>query len=344
MATLTPNANALLGFRSQIDAVFNIFGGLEQIQYFLPEEQIIDIALFNGPSFCTTPYQFEYTPGQFLPYYLFSLELLGYQEGIPYSVFDASWRHIYTDKAGSINYKNERRYFWGLNPKEQELVQNSYHGQRYFIQFQTSTNLVLAQMLVCQTFKLELINSFITDLELNIKTKQTYSFNEVYLNFPQPQPYPVRIWTLESPFDSVSSVKSLKENKNTVITDYPVGSVAGFANPNSSLWILAEYLINNSANIPLNLDQITGIDSWQTKTLYDPLAGTTILFINAGPVNRSAPMNRLIGGLGTPIKSNFLSSNRVKVNIIYKQSNARPEDVNITASLSDPSSLLLRVF
>jgi hypothetical protein len=332
--------SALAVFKPKIDRVFQHFGGLDLVKYLLPEEQILDIANFNGYSFTASPFEFIPFGGgdeEPLPYYLFDMGVLGYQKNVIYNVLDNDWRLVYRGKCTERTYKDEKAFYWGATQKERLLAQNSKHGDRYFISFNSPTGPVLAQLLICQSMGLEFNDRFLTSLESQVAVEKATDINEVFIYFPKDMQGTIRVYSLSSPFGAVTSLQDMLDNKNLLTADYIADDRAAFLRPDENTWLCLEQILADGRKRPVGIQKIEGLDSWQHKIITDP-AGNQIMFINAGTANRVAPMSRMLGGLGKPIRTNFLSSTKLKVNIFAQQTTQS----NLTLNLSSAGSYLHR--
>jgi hypothetical protein len=307
---------ALQIFKPKIDLVFQQFGGLDFIKYFLEEEQILDIANFNGPTFTVTPFEFKPQDSDTqLPYYLFDLSTIGYRKNTTYNVLNSRWELLFTGVCPETEVRGERGFYWGTAPAERALIRASSHASQYYLNFRTPDGPVLAQFLVANTLGLEYTERFLSNLESEVAVEQASNYNEVFIYFPKDLPPTggVRIYSLSSPYESVRSYTDLINNPLTIQTDHPAGAKSVFIKPKAHTWLCIQALDPANPNpIPLKIDEITGLDSWRHKIIESQ--NNSVLFINAGPAASSAPISRISGALGTPIRTNFLRNDRLRIN------------------------------
>lgn len=330
---------ALSIFKPKIDRVFQRFGGLDFVKYLLPEEQILDITNFNGYTFTASPFEFiPFGKTEPLPYYLFDMKTIGYQKNTIYSVLDNEWRLVYQGKCTEREYENEKSFYWGVAPQEKILIQSAKHGDRFYISFNSSRGPVLAQFLVCQTMGLEYNERFLTSLESQVAVEKVNENSEVFIYFPNDLEGTIRIYSLSSQFTSVNSLQDMLDNTNVLVSNYTPDNISAFLKPKENTWLCIQQIYPDGRIFPIRIESVEGLDSWRGNIITDN-QNNQIIFINAGPANRVAPMNRLLGGLGKPIKTNFLSTEKLKINIFT----VGAKRSNITASLNDKNSFLLRI-
>lgn len=331
---------ALNIFKPKIDRVFQRFGGLDFVKYLLPEEQILDITNFNGYTFTASPFEFiPFGKKEPLPYYLFDMKTIGYQKNTTYSVLDNEWRLVYQGECTESEYENERSFYWGVTPQEKFLVQSAKHGDRFFVSFNSPRGPILAQLLVCQTMGLEYNERFLTSLESQVAVEKVNESSEVFIYFPRNMEGTIRVYSVSSPFTAVASLQDIVENSESLVANYTADDIAAFLKPNENTWLCMQQILPDGRALPIGIQSVQGLDSWQHKVIVDN-RGNQIMFINAGPANRVAPMSRLLGGLGKPIKTNFLSTEKLKVNVFTEPA----KTTNLLMNLSSRSTHLLRGF
>lgn len=279
-------------------------GGYEGIYPYKTDAELADICLFNGATWFASPYQVT-VDSQTLPYYLVDLLNLNYQPNSKYSILDSQYRHQFSEVLTPITYKGNTRYFWGLSSKATNLLSNAEHASRWFMLFHTPTGPVLSQFFVTKNLSKEATAAYNAQIREAWELTPQTTHNEVNIYFAWKTTGTLRVYSCEANYNNVSDLNTLKNYPSVISVDYESASVSAYLQPKTNTWLGLE-LIDGDTTHSIHFTDIQGLDSWQHKIIEDNL-GNQILYIGAGPTNRSAPMNRLIGGLGTPITTNFLS-------------------------------------
>lgn len=291
--------------QSLADHLLHPLGGYAGVYPLWTDEQIADACFFNGPTWFTSPYRYRVDDGTTIPYYLFDLTDIGYQPNSKYSVYDADFNFLYSEVATPVTYEGAARYYWGNSDNSRALLAGAAHASRWLLSFNTPDGPVLSQFFVNKSFD----RSLITPTQ-PIPTESN-TLNEVFLHFPNNRSLPIRVFSAATSFESISSLVELQSLPGVVSADYDTNQLSTYLQPKSSIWVSAA-LVDGDSLIPLQFVDIQGLDSWQRRVTTDG-EGYQLLFVNAGPTTRSAPMSRVIGGLGTPIATNFLNRDKLLI-------------------------------
>lgn len=277
-----------------IQSVNNIYwplGGYSGVSTVLTESEMADAVIFNGPTwYASTLYT---TTG---PYYLFDLAGLGYASGQLYRVFDSNFKFIYSARATA--QPDSRNIYYGYLDAEKDFLETTTHASRYFFLFESPTGPQLSQFIVDHTADPQITQEYLHDIiRKNSISQARLALNEAFVKYPDT----FNIHTLQATIDTVNDYSGLTDHPEC-ISLYNLKNYAYFQ-PKHDTWLT----LTDAAGDPLYIADVEGLLNWQNKTILDD-DGYQLLFIEARPKVYNTPLSRTLGGLGTPLATNFSST------------------------------------
>lgn len=126
-----------------INQRFIPFGGYSELSKYLPESDLIDMALFGGDTLFLTSFL---TPDGF-PEPAIDLQDYGYEPGQLLTVLDSDLKVLTQKVLTPLNIKGAETYCWGGSQDERSVLLTRHAG-RYFFSFETYNGTKLLQVLV----------------------------------------------------------------------------------------------------------------------------------------------------------------------------------------------------
>lgn len=281
---MTPN------FIQSVDNIYWPLGGYSDVSAVIPQSEMADAVIFNGPTWYASPL---YTDNG--PYLLFDLTGIGYTAGQLFYVFDNKFRFKYSARAYSQDPATTTSVYYGYLDEDKAFLDTTTHGSRYFFLFQSPTGPQLSQFIIKHSADPEITQEYLRNIirKNSIAQAQT-ALNEAFVNYSGT----FNVHTLMNTLDAVTSFENLKQHPDA----FSLSNLVKYSyfQPKHDTWAC----FTKEDGAPLYIQNIEGLLNWNNKTFLDD-SNYQLLFIEARPKSYNTPINRMINGLGTPLAQNF---------------------------------------
>lgn len=231
---------------NQLEIIGNIFGGYKEIQKFMPLGQLNYIGSFPGNFLVAAPWIVFEEP--------IDLKQVGFVKDKEFKVFNQDWDFIYSRKSDGL---------FQSDPKDKELILNSYHGEYFHLTFSSQgiTNIVL--LWIVKTFNSQTKQAILDFYRLKENTKYNrVQFNELIIDTSSlVSSSSLEVFCLQGQWSDFLTPQQISSNTQSI-------KLLSLSSQNSSLYLqpLSNYWYcfrqNNSW---LSLVDISGLgqDSWK---------------------------------------------------------------------------------